>query len=365
MSALAAAGVASVCAIALMWSLRGLCPPSPVPHAIVAVVIPTRNEAHRLPRLLASLATQTHPADHVIVMDDMSTDATRAIARSGGATVLKSGGPPPGWTGKTWALAAGVDAAAAAGADVLVLVDADVRFRSDGLARLRISHRRLAPEGLLSVQPYHVTKRPFEQLSAIPNLVSVMASGLAALRPPTSSTVAFGPCLITTPAALNAVGGVASVRREVIEDIALARRYREHDRTVCCRAGRDVVRFRMYEAGPKALFDGWTKNLSGGARRAAVIPVVGTVLWVGCVCAVIASAIGSLTVAAAVAWAIVAAQLWWMLRRLGRFGLWTSLLFPVPVVAFVVLFAASMVRRVTLRSVRWSGRSIVVGRSRR
>src|SRR5258705_2402522 len=38
----------------------------------VSVVIPARNEAARLPKLLAALLTQTRPADEVLVVDDDS-----------------------------------------------------------------------------------------------------------------------------------------------------------------------------------------------------------------------------------------------------------------------------------------------------
>ena len=42
----------------------------------------------------------------------------------------------------------------------------------------------------------------------------------------------------------------------------------------------------------------------------------------------------------AVAWVAFAAQLHWMLRRIGSFRWWTAALFPVAALAFVGLFVA-------------------------
>ena len=51
----------------------------------VSILIPIRNEAHNLPRALASVAW----ADEVIVVDSASTDGSPAIAERAGATVVQ------------------------------------------------------------------------------------------------------------------------------------------------------------------------------------------------------------------------------------------------------------------------------------
>jgi hypothetical protein len=355
--------IAVASALALMWSVPRLPPAGVVPPQRVAVVIPARNEARRLPHLLAGLAAQTHPADRVVVVDDLSEDDTAAVAHGAGAAVVASGGPPAGWTGKAWACHCGVEAAVAGGTDLLVLLDADVRLAPDALERLRTGHAMLAPDGLLSVQPYHETARVVEQLSAVPNIVAVMASGMAALRAPRTGAVAFGPCLVTTPAALADAGGFEAVRADAIEDIALAHRFGDRGRTVRCVAGRGTVAFRMYEEGARALAEGWTKNLAGGARRAAAGPVAGAVAWVAGAAAVAVEAVLRPSPLSVLLWLVIAAQMAWMLRRLGRFQVWTSVLFPVPLAAFIGLFAGSVIRRGVFRSVTWRGREIPVAGS--
>jgi len=310
---------------ALLWRLPAL--PDGDGAASVSVIVPARDEARRLPPLLASLARQTLRPHEVIVVDDASSDGTAAVAEAHGARVVRGEGPPDGWRGKPWACELGVRAATG---DVLVLLDADVRLAPDALARLVAEHRRDAG-ALVSVQPFHVTERPYEQLSAIPNVVSAMASR--------GSKVAFGPCLVTSRGALRAAGGFESVRGEIVEDAALAARYER----VRLFFGGEVVAFRMYEEGPDQLFQGWTKNLAGGARRAAVLPTLGAAVWVT----------GALAAAVSVLYLAYALQLAWALRRLGRFRWWAWAAYPVPVVGFVLLFLASVVGR---RRVRWRGR---------
>jgi glycosyltransferase involved in cell wall biosynthesis len=345
--------------LVLLWRVRT---PPPVGDgaalaATVSVVVPARDEAHNLPRLLASLQAQQPAPLEVIVVDDGSLDATAEVAAAHGATVVATEPLPPGWAGKPWATAAGV---ARARGERLLLLDADTWLSPDGVARLVAAHGSQAPDGLLSVQPFHVAERPYEQLSAVPNVVSVLASGTAALRPARSPGVAFGPCLLTTRAALAAVGGFEAVAGESIEDIALARAYERAGRRVRCLGGGAVVRFRMYPEGLRSLVEGWSKNLSGGARRARPLPLLGAVLWV---CGAVSAAIEGLTWStpwAAVAYSAVAGQLAWMLRRLGSFRWWAAVLFPIPLLAFLVLFARSLVLRVVRRRVTWRGRTIDV-----
>ena len=235
--------------------------------ASVSVVIPARNEEHNLPRLLASLQAQTEPPLEVLVVDDDSVDRTAAVARAAGCVVVESGSPPPGWLGKPWACHQG---AAVARGERLLFLDADTWLAPDGVARLAAAHQ-LAPDGLLSVQPFHAVERPYEQLSAVGNVVSVLASGMAGPAPRPS--VAFGPCLLVRADVLAAVGGFETVRSEIVEDAALARAFRAAGRPVTCLGGGATVAFRMYPEGLSALVAGWTRSLAGGAGRVRRVAV--------------------------------------------------------------------------------------------
>lgn len=58
---------------------------------LVSIVITTRNEAHNIARCLCSIQNQTYPNAEVIVVDNNSTDKTKAIARKFAAAVFDKG----------------------------------------------------------------------------------------------------------------------------------------------------------------------------------------------------------------------------------------------------------------------------------
>ncbi len=99
----------------------------------VSVVVPARNEEETLPRVLSELAEvgprlPRHQVE-VIVVDDHSTDATAAVARSHGAKVIANGLLP----GKGCALRVGF---AASSGEILVMMDADWSHQATELPEL-------------------------------------------------------------------------------------------------------------------------------------------------------------------------------------------------------------------------------------
>lgn len=110
--------------------------PKPGPGPTFAVLIPARNEADNLRRLIPELTAQKLIDPHtgaetplqVFVFDDESDDGTAEVAAAGGATVLRASEPlPPGWTGKNRACHLLAQAAAEASpAEWWVFLDADV-----------------------------------------------------------------------------------------------------------------------------------------------------------------------------------------------------------------------------------------------
>jgi len=83
----------------------------------VSVVIPARNDAEMLERCLAALAAQLRRPDEIVVVDNGSTDGTRAVAEAGGARVIVEP-----IAGIPRASSAGLDAARG---DLIARIDAD------------------------------------------------------------------------------------------------------------------------------------------------------------------------------------------------------------------------------------------------
>ena len=107
---------------------------APEPLPAVSVVIAARNAARTLRACLVSLMAQRHHDYEVTVVDDGSTDGTRAIAASiPGVRVLDGGGHGP-----SAARNAGVQAARH---DIVAFTDADCTVPPDWLERLVVALR--------------------------------------------------------------------------------------------------------------------------------------------------------------------------------------------------------------------------------
>jgi glycosyltransferase involved in cell wall biosynthesis len=72
------------------------------PYPSLSIIIPARNEAENLRRLLPSLKQTDYPGPlEIIVVDDGSTDETADIARQHQTALLQLHELPQGWLGKT------------------------------------------------------------------------------------------------------------------------------------------------------------------------------------------------------------------------------------------------------------------------
>lgn len=101
--------------------------------ASITVVIPVLDDAEHLAVCLRALASQTRPADEIVVVDNGSADDSAAVARSFGARVLREP-----LRGIAPANATGFDAA---GGDVIARLDADSVPAPDWLERIEAAFR--------------------------------------------------------------------------------------------------------------------------------------------------------------------------------------------------------------------------------
>ena len=335
------------------------------PVGAVSIVIPARNEAATLPFLLADLSASRPPGARVFVVDDGSDDGTAQVARSFPfVEVIQPPPAEPSWVGKSWACHHG---AARVDSGTVVFLDADVRLAGDALARVAGLCREKG--GLVTVWPHHEVERPDEHLSALPTLVTSMIAGCGSLLPPRRPRCGFGPVMACAVDDYRTVGGHASVRGEVVDDFAIARRFADAGRTVTNLGGGREIRFRMYPGGMRGLVDGWTKSLALGATGADWWRVAGVTMWLTCaiggltwVCGLTGWTHGVPRTRNLVYWGLFASQFAVQLRQVGRFWILDALLYPIHVAAFAMLFALSLWRSFVLHRVRWRGRDVSVAR---
>jgi hopene-associated glycosyltransferase HpnB len=204
------------------------------PARSVVAVIPARDEADVIGGAVASLLAQDYSGRlDIVIVDDHSADGTaeiaRATAKAAGAsdrvTVVQAAPVPAGWTGKLWAVRRGTAIAAGMRPDYLLLTDADIVHAGDNLRRL-VARAESGGYDLVSLMVRLHCRGLWERLLVPafvffffklypPRWVADSARGMAA---------AAGGCMLLRGDTLQRIGGVDSIRHEIIDDCALARR---------------------------------------------------------------------------------------------------------------------------------------------
>ncbi len=223
--------------------------PSAAPS--MAVLIPARNEAGHIAASLTAWATQRYPCHEVIVLDDASTDTTRAeavrTARRYGHVRIVEGDPLPaaGWRGKTWACH-GLRAATTA--EILVFADADVEPDPDTLTHTAAAFAELAAD-LVSAVPAHTSPslavRAVVALQNWAPLVFIPFWAQRVRRHPLLAA-ANGQFLALRAAVYDASGGFAAVGAALHEDVALARHLARHGYEVRLLDGAEALSCHPY-----------------------------------------------------------------------------------------------------------------------
>lgn len=327
----------------------------------ISVIVPARNEGQTLERMLISLRSQAVAPEEIIVVDDHSSDKTASIAIANGAILIPSASVPEGWLGKPWACWQGAKAALG---DILIFLDADTYLDPKGIARILKAHKERG--GLLSVQPYHTMERPYERLSAFFNIITMAGTGaFSLLFPKLNPRGAFGPCLVCPRQEYLALRGHCHARHMVLESMGLADAFKRVGLSVSYYGGKGAVYFRMYPDGFQSMVEGFSRGFAEGANAISIPILVLIVTWVTGGMSVFRHVIQALLTAPDIpilAWASLYAgfslQLHWMLRRIGNFGLFTCILYPIPALFFVLVFFRSLLLKAGIGRKSWKGRVI-------
>lgn len=324
------------------------------------VVVPARDEAAVIAGCVSAVRASRGVEFTLTVVDDGSSDGTAAHATAAAegdprVRVLEAAPKPAGWAGKCWALDQAWDREAADPA-WWAFVDADVRLHPDALASLIA---RAEADGADAISAFGTWRREslWERL-AIP-AIGWFIRGFADPDRVASGERPFanGQLLLVRGAAYRAVGGHASVRGQVLDDVGLARILSGTGFRLALVYAPWAFEVRLYDGLP-AIVAGYRKNLLAGVegRRgalfAASLGVAATTLAPPLI-ALGALAAGSYPLAAHAA-ALYAAMVV-MRARLERFDggpAWIAPAHPLgaAVLAWVLLAAAWG------GEVRWRGR---------
>jgi len=240
-------------------------PPSAWPR--VTAVIPARNEAATIHQTVTSLLQQSYPGEFsLILVDDHSEDATAQIASQAARDLnaesriqIRTAAPlPPGWTGKLWALNEGVTHAAARPSPSSAtneqpeptyywFTDGDIVHAPDTLQRLvaRAEGDHLDLTSLMVL----LRAKSIPERTLIPAFLFFFLKlypprWIASPRARTAG--AAGGCILLRSKSLQQIGGLAAIRREVIDDCALARAVKQKGGRLWMGLTRASISLRAY-----------------------------------------------------------------------------------------------------------------------
>ena len=195
----------------------------------VTAIVPARNEAETIEAVTNALAGQTYRGQfRIVVVDDASTDGTAERSRRTNGRhpveVLRAPALQSGWTGKLWALDAGVIHTEAAHApDLLWFTDADIVHPPETLSRL-VSKMSADGRDMVSLM-VRLRCESFWEHRLVPAFIFFfqMLYPFPAANDDTSPiAAAAGGCILLRRAALQKIGGLAAIRGRIIDDCALA-----------------------------------------------------------------------------------------------------------------------------------------------
>jgi hopene-associated glycosyltransferase HpnB len=341
---------------------------------VVAVVIPARDEAEVLPVSLPSVLGQRYPGRaEVILVDDGSSDGTgetaRALARAAGPealplTVTSPGPPPPGWTGKLWAVRHGIALAVERGdAEYLLLTDADIAHEPESLRDLVAAAEANGLDMVSQMARLRVVT-VWERL-IVPAFVYFFAQLYPfrwVNRPGGRTAAAAGGCVLIRRATAARANVPEAIRHAVIDDVALARAVKRTGGGIWLGLADRVDSVRPYP-GLAELWRMVSRSAYAQLRHspwllAGTVAGLVVVYLAPPVTAVAGAATGAwpACVAGAAAWCVMTGTYVPMLRYYRQSTWWAPLL-PLTAALYLLMTVDSAVQHYRGRGAAWKGRT--------
>jgi len=229
----------------------------------VAIIVPARNEGEVVERTMQSLLQQDYEGRYqIILVDDHSTDETEAKARLAAArmgkinclTIIKAPPLASGWSGKLWALHAGIRHVArlAPGPEYLLFTDADVLHPAHSLTQLVA----LAEAGDAGGRTYDLVSlmvrlncRSLAEKLMVPAFVfffQMLYPFRWARNHKSSVAAGAGGIMLVRWEAMERMGGMPSIRNALIDDCAFAAAIKRTG-TIWIGLSKDTISLRSHQ----------------------------------------------------------------------------------------------------------------------
>lgn len=330
----------------------------------LSIIIPARNEEKNLPILLKSLQKQNLMPHEILVVDDDSTDQTAAVAEEYGAEVVTFENEEENWVGKS---AGSWYGAKQATGDYFLFLDADIFLpHQESLNHIIGEFQADGGKGALSIQPYHIIREPYENLSAVFNIIVLAGMNrFSFLQNRLKAGGAFGPALLCDRQSYFDIGGHNKNRKTIMQNMDMGNIFMEEGLPLRLYGGKETLHFRMYPEGLESLIEGWSKNFATGSSATHPLIMTGLILWItgaflsflfplyflitGNLPALLISLVGYL---------VFFIQFYRMARLAGSFHFLALFFYPVLFLAFVGIFTWSFIKTKFIGEVSWKGRKI-------
>ena len=230
----------------------------------VSILIPARNEAHNIGKLLDSIQKQNHTNWEVLVYDDLSEDETASIVyafhKKDARIRLIEGQPlPSGWLGKNHACHR---LSKNAHGEFFLFLDADVILNPQ-LINNALAHMEKHRLDLLSVFSQQIMESWGERVS-VPIMNWVLVSLLPLILTRASRLPAFaaanGQHMLFKANVYKQYGFHERFKNEAVEDIVIARYMKEQKLRIHTVLSKGQIKCRMY-GGLKDALQGFSKNI--------------------------------------------------------------------------------------------------------
>ena len=240
-----------------------------LPETLVSVVVPAHNEARVIERLVRSVREQKDVDLELIVVLDRCTDDTRRIldeAAEGDprVRVVEIDACPEDWAGKCNAARVGAEHARG---EWILFTDADVRIEPTVL-RSAVALAIDKGVDLFSAYTTLTAQRWWEKVvqpvAAVTLLRQYPTDRVNDLRKPRS--FANGQFMLFKAETYRAIGGHETVKDDLLEDIAFARKVHAADGSVNVVAADGMIVTSMY-ASLDAMLEGWKRIFIETSRR--------------------------------------------------------------------------------------------------
>jgi len=252
------------------------------PLPLISVLVPARNEESNIKRCVTSLLQSNYPKLEIIVLDDHSKDKTYKIVKKMSEhhrdlRIIKGKKLPPGWNGKNWACH---QLSQVARGEWFLFTDADTIHKPQSISRA-LALAQSKSSVFVSCLPRFITKTWSEKLYfPVIHFVFVALFPLKLINRSKDSRLSFaiGPFLFTQRDFYLSWGGYESIRTEVVDDIAMARKVKEAGGRTAILDGTEVMEVRFYTSF-KEVWKGFSKNSYEAIGRA---PHFVALLFIGC-----------------------------------------------------------------------------------